>query len=329
MGDLGVWTVDDDKPRAVPRSAQVDLEKHLEDWIEADPTLLPGDLKIIGRQVKLDGGTLDLLALDPPDRWVVVELKRGRPSRVALAQALDYTSSIAGMTSAELDSKVPSGLQAPTDEAALSQAIRKQLEAESEDNRRHVDVMIVGVGADPTLERIADYLSSFGVHITLVSFEFFAEEGGHRLLLREVEESSESPPTQPQHTLSAVRQRAVEAGVKKQFDRFVGMAEGAGLYVQPVTRSVRFKAPANRSYTLLFATPQHGGMSIGVRPKAITKFYPHLTERDVEQALPLSVDGTQLSAADLDSWLGRIEAFLERLQAPDDADREDDADDSE
>ena len=72
----------------------------------ANPTLLPGDLKIVGRQVKLDGGTLDLLAIDWQRRWVVIEIKRGRLYRKAVAQALDYAWSIERLDKSELKSRL-------------------------------------------------------------------------------------------------------------------------------------------------------------------------------------------------------------------------------
>ena len=322
MADLGVWTVDDDAPQLVPRSAQVELEEKLEDWIVANPKLLPGDLKIVGRQVRLDGGKLDLLAIDPPDRWVVVEVKRGRLDRGALAQALDYTSSIEGLPGAMLEAKLLPGLSEFEDRVALSRAVHEQVVAESGDDQRQVDVMLVGIGAHPRVERMADYLNGFGIQVSVVSFEFFQRDDGQTLLLREVEEPSEPSSGKSHRTTSAIRERAVETGVAEQFDRFVGMAEGAGLYVQPVTRSVRFKAPANHNYTLMFATPQHGGMTIGVRAAAIAKFYPHLRQPDVEAELPFSVDGTQLSGAELDASLDQIKNFLERLESQDDEDDE-------
>ncbi|MXW36583.1 MAG: DUF91 domain-containing protein, partial [Chloroflexi bacterium] len=75
MADLGVWTVDGDAPKRVSRSG-VGLERNLEDWIANDSSLLADGLTIVGRQVRLDGGPLDLLAIDWQDRWVVIELKR-------------------------------------------------------------------------------------------------------------------------------------------------------------------------------------------------------------------------------------------------------------
>ena len=52
--------------------------RHLEAWIAADAKLIGGGLTIVGQQVRIDDGRLDLLAIDARDRWVVIELKAGR-----------------------------------------------------------------------------------------------------------------------------------------------------------------------------------------------------------------------------------------------------------
>ncbi len=108
---VGVWSVEDDVPRRVSRGG-VGLERRLEDWIARDASLLADGLTIVGRQVHLDGGFLDLLAIDWRDRWVVIELKRGRLYRDALAQALDYASSIARIAADELDELLRPGARA-------------------------------------------------------------------------------------------------------------------------------------------------------------------------------------------------------------------------
>ena len=64
---MRAWGIDGAAPRRVSR-AGVGLEKHLEDWIARDPSLLADGLTIVGRQVGLDGGHLELLAIDWQDR---------------------------------------------------------------------------------------------------------------------------------------------------------------------------------------------------------------------------------------------------------------------
>jgi hypothetical protein len=67
----------------------------LESWLESDPSIIRPGLKIIGRQVLTRSGPLDLLAIDRTGSVVVIELKRDRLPREALAQAIDYAADIA------------------------------------------------------------------------------------------------------------------------------------------------------------------------------------------------------------------------------------------
>ena len=192
MADLGVWTVDGDAPRRVSRSG-VGLERNLEDWIANDSTLLADGLTIVGRQVHLDGGPLDLLAIDWRDRWVVIELKRERLYRDALAQALDYASSIAGMDASDLDSTCSS-------RGSRTLAMPRSCPARYGDSwtgrMRGATWRSCSPGSaiDAGLERIVAHLGGYGVPITIVSFEVFEPEGGPRLLIRAVTEEDTRPP---------------------------------------------------------------------------------------------------------------------------------------
>src|SRR5918998_1190140 len=67
----------------------------LEEWIASDPSIVRPGLRVIGRQVSTRSGPLDLLAIDRSGNLVVIELKRDRLPREALAQAVDYASDVA------------------------------------------------------------------------------------------------------------------------------------------------------------------------------------------------------------------------------------------
>ncbi len=110
MAKLLAWTMERHQdgdavrhsaPRKVERS-QIGLEKHLEDWIANDVKLIGEGLKIVGRQVKIDDGILDLLAIDSQDRWAVIEIKSGTLGYDAPTQALYYASSIARLDGGNL-----------------------------------------------------------------------------------------------------------------------------------------------------------------------------------------------------------------------------------
>lgn len=61
--------------------------------------MLPGDLEIVARQLVLEAGRSDLLALDRRGRLHVMEVKRGVLTRDTVPQGLDYAACIEGMDS--------------------------------------------------------------------------------------------------------------------------------------------------------------------------------------------------------------------------------------
>ncbi len=96
-----LWEVSSQAPTRLATS-RVNLESRLEEWIETDPAMLPGDLEIVGRQLVLEAGRLDLLALDRQGRLHVIEVKRGILTRDTVAQGLDYAACIEAMDSQAL-----------------------------------------------------------------------------------------------------------------------------------------------------------------------------------------------------------------------------------
>lgn len=69
-------------------------EKDLEDYLGANPSLLGEDLLIIGRQLLVGGGLIDLLAIDLSGAVSIVELKLGKAQPAVIAQVLGYRRSI-------------------------------------------------------------------------------------------------------------------------------------------------------------------------------------------------------------------------------------------
>ena len=240
MTKLAAWSIDgqhaegasqQSEPKRIGRS-QIGLERHLEDWIANDVTLIAEGLTLVGRQITIDDGRLDLLAIDSQDRWLVIEIKPGLLDSGALAQALYYASSIARLGADELYGKLEARLGDFGDAETLSARVKQQLNDEAEG--REIAVMLVGAGIHPGLERMNEFLGRFGVPISVVSFEVFELDGGPQLLIREVvDEPTEPPAPRRRLTVDAIRRWAVDVGVGEQFDRFVKMAEDAGLAVQP------------------------------------------------------------------------------------------------
>ena len=329
MAQLAVWsvvaqhgegTVQQPEPRRLDRSYIV-LEKHLEDWIAHDVTLIAEGLTLVGRQISIDDGRLDLLAIDSQERWVVIEIKPGILESGALGQALYYASSIACLSGDELFKKLEPGFGEFGDAEELSARVKQQLTGE--DQARDIAVLLVGAGIHPGLERVKEFLGRFGVPISVVSFEVFELDGGPQLLIREVvDEPTEPPPPRRRLTVEAIRHWAVDVGVGPQFDRFVNMSKEAGLAVQPQRASVRIAPPNNRTRFLMYAQPHSGGsggeLRIHVGPKQFAEFFPHVDERDAIDALGTYEDGACLAGEALDRMLDQIERFLtEKVRRPD------------
>ena len=326
MANLAIWRLDETQdegaqrePRSVARSS-VGLEVHLEDWIEADATLIGAGLDIVGRQVRIDGGRLDLLAIDSQDRWVVIEIKAGHLDAGALTQALGYASSLARLPGDELNEKIQPRLKAPNARADASARVRQLLENEGE--QRDIAVLLVGVGIAPDLMRMREFLSRFDVPISVVSFEVFALEAGPKLLIREVLEEPSEPATRPRRrrgTVDTIRQQAADAGVVAQFDRFIRMSEQADLVVRPFTVTVMIAPPANRTRFLMYATVRPGGLEIATGPAAFAEFFPRVTEAVATEALG-SYRAEFLTGAQLEARLAQIEKFLTEQLPPADED---------
>ena len=285
MAKLAAWSIEgqpaegasqQSEPKRVGRS-HIGLERHLEDWIVNDVTLIAEGLTLVGRQVSIDDGRLDLLAVDSQDRWVVIEIKPGVLDSGALAQALYYASSIARLDADELYGKLEPRLSDFGDAERLSATVKQQLAGEEEG--REIAVLVVGAGIHPGLERMNEFLGRFGVPISVVSFEVFELDGGPRLLIREVlDEPTKPPPPRRRFTVEAIRRWAADVGVARQFDRFVNMAQAAGLAVQPQRASVRIAPPTNRTRFLMYAQPHSGDsggeLRIHVGPKQFAEFFP-------------------------------------------------------
>ena len=323
MAKLAAWTIDrqldedaarQSAPRKVERS-HIGLETHFEDWIASDVTLIGEGLTLVGRQVRIDDGILDLLAIDTQDRWVVIEIKSGTLHSGALTQALYYASSIASLDGAELKAKLEPCLGSFGDAAQLSERLDRQLAGEEEG--REIAVLLVGAGIHPGLERMNEFLGRFAVPIGVVSFEVFELDDGPQLLIREVVDEPARPSSPPRHfTVDAVRQRAVDAGVGRQFDRFVGIAEATGLKVKPNKLSVSIVPPANRTRMLIWAYPLAsdgaGQLNFEVSPATFAEFFPHIDEREAADALS-DLHKVYAGGDGLDALLDRIERFLTEM----------------
>ena len=97
MEDIKLWELDGTQATPLGSNNQLESEQGLEDTLVQNPKLLMEDLTLVGRQTNTEGGPLDLLGVDQDGRLVVFELKRGKLSRDAVAQIIDYASDLDAM----------------------------------------------------------------------------------------------------------------------------------------------------------------------------------------------------------------------------------------
>lgn len=130
----------------------------LENWIKTNPEILGKDIFIIGEQVKTKSGPLDFLGIDNNGNTVVVELKREKLPREALAQAIDYASDVSSWEIEKfrdicldynkqnledfLSEKMP---EKSIEDISLNQTIR---------------LLLVGFSVEESLERMISWLSN-------------------------------------------------------------------------------------------------------------------------------------------------------------------------
>lgn len=187
--EVGLWRVDGgiDKVQRVQFKPMPD-ESKLEGIIASDISVVDPNLLLIGRQVPTEYGKLiDLLAIDPDGKLVVLELKRDKTPRDVVAQALDYGSWVRTLSDDDIatifatynQKHHPERASQSLDEAFCERFRVKELPETLND--RH-ELIIVAGDLDPSTERIVNYLSDeYGAAINVVFFRFFEESGAEYL----------------------------------------------------------------------------------------------------------------------------------------------------
>lgn len=322
MAQVGLWSISDDGPQKLER-AGIDLERQLEAWIENDPSLLEPGLTIVGRQARVDGGPLDLLAVDSQGRWVVIEMKRGTLYRDTLAQALDYAASIASMPNEQLAALTSDYLaRHPHNTLVDLQSLLEEAVTDRDQGQRLRDVRIylVGTSSDPGLIRLTTYLASaYNVPTSVVTYQVFDTGGGQRVLLRELTEADTETSVQqpkPRLTVEDVCTQADAQGLGEPFRRICQSAIGHGMYPRPYSGSIMYAPPSRRNRALFTVRnwPRHPGMlAMWFGPEAIAEFYP-VAQTDVEMLLG-ETGWRDMTIEEVDRFVQGLDQLFDRINA--------------
>ena len=191
MEETKIWSIDGNGTSATRLDAvsQMETEPLLENLLTANPDMLEDGLQLVGRQTSTAGGPLDLLGVDTDGRLVVYELKRGRLNRDAVAQVIDYASSLNAMNEEALYGHISerSGNLGIQKIDKFSDWYSDNWSEEGYDSLMPPRMVLVGLGVDDTTERMVNYMASIGMDISLLTFHGFTNTDGKTLLARNVE----------------------------------------------------------------------------------------------------------------------------------------------
>ena len=184
--EIRVWQINDGNLESIDISmAQAGRREvdDLEKWIKSNTVILGEDILIIGEQVPTRGGFIDFLGLDQSGNLIVIELKRDKLPREALAQAMDYASDIASWG-----------------EDKISEVCLKFAGQDLEDylNEKFGDVdwtdlvlnktqriLLVGFSVEESLQRMIEWLTnSYGVSINAIILRYIKTTHGDELIAR-------------------------------------------------------------------------------------------------------------------------------------------------
>lgn len=178
--ELGIWKIGN-KPEAVTFSG-IDLEARLEKLLAQDLSLVGPRLMFIGRQVPTSFGKfIDLLAMDAEGELHVIELKRNRTAREAVAQLLDYACWVKSLSRDDIAKIYAEKNGGKLLEQGFADAFETSLPDEINQGQQ---LVLVAAELDPSSERIINFLAdSYGVPINAVYFRYF-KDGAAEYLAR-------------------------------------------------------------------------------------------------------------------------------------------------
>ena len=208
--EIKIWAVDSSSKSVeqIQPTDWMETEGSLEDVLVKNPDMLMPGLTLVGRQTPTESGYLDLLGVDEDGRLVVFELKRGKLTRDAIAQVIDYCSYLESLTEPELAEMISknsgkSGIDTIHEFAAWYEERHGGKELNSLKPTR---MALVGLGADEGAQRMVAFLAEREIDLSLLTFHGY-DCGGKTILARQLEGSEIRDAGSRPRTSSAERRR--------------------------------------------------------------------------------------------------------------------------
>ena len=187
--EIGVWRIDSGIQQV--ELGDIPTEEQLESLLESDPTILGDRLMVIGRQVQTDRGKrIDLLGIDEDGTVRILELKRGRAAREAVAQVLEYGAWVQKLSREKITELFASFSPETSFEEAFENTFG--FAPPEEINAGH-KLTLVSTQIDRDAQEIIEYLdAAYEVPINVIFFRYF-KEGDREYIARNylIEENQE------------------------------------------------------------------------------------------------------------------------------------------
>jgi Holliday junction resolvase-like predicted endonuclease len=313
MNRIGLWDLENGKPLRLKESS-IQFERNLEDWIVNDPNFLREGLTIIGRQLKVSGGIIDLLAVDPNGRLIIIEIKRGMLRRKTIAQIIDYAASIDLMPEEELKKKINDYLD--SQKISLKE-IFKNINIDDVLNKETRDILLFVVGStkEPGLERMIVYLSDkFNMPISTITFDIFSQANGAQIIAREVSEPFENLKTISNNNIfEDLKQYSKQVNTYEVIKSLIIFADNNNVFARFYKKSIMITPPNNRTRMLftVWAKPANNKIKIYFSPKAISEFYPIDEQEIIDQGFK---DGYRdLDLINVDSFISKTQKLFDLI----------------
>ncbi|TVQ64270.1 MAG: DUF91 domain-containing protein [Phycisphaerales bacterium] len=285
MDTIGLWQIDSGSPVRVTTAA-IGAERDLESWIENDPAMLEQGLVVVGRQIRLEGGPLDLLALDPQGRWALIEIKRERLRREVIAQAIDYASCLRTLDPEQLRTACDAYLRSRGNRHTLDELLNERGRSlDDADDNREIIMYLVGASHDAGLSRMVDYLQELSdLAIRIVTFSAYQDASHRTFLARKIHEAATKSAVTPANaargglTPDVVLRKAEENGVGEIVRTLYECANDLGLHTRTWSRSLMFAPPMQKTRCLYVVwsdkrAREPGCARVYVAAEAFEQFY--------------------------------------------------------
>ena len=182
----------------IAKKTDIELEKHLESWIENSPwALVEGEpILWIGRQTSADveESTIfpDLLGIDSEGNLVIVELKKSKAPRDVVAQLLEYAAWAKELSDGQIHGIATTYFQTAKNETTFQDAFSEMFEDEMPALNRRLRLFVVAEEIPDSVLRVCRFLrTTHSMDINCLTVSTFQTESGERLVNTETKVGEE------------------------------------------------------------------------------------------------------------------------------------------